>query len=35
MRFGRGETHARFSQLAADNIDMQRLIGLMKLPPVT
>jgi BioD-like phosphotransacetylase family protein len=33
MRFGRGETHARFSQIAADNVDMQRLIEILKLPP--
>ncbi len=33
MRFGRGETHARFSQLAAANLDMQRLIQILQLPP--
>jgi uncharacterized protein len=33
MRFGRGETHTQFNELAGDNIDVQRLISLLKLPP--
>jgi BioD-like phosphotransacetylase family protein len=34
IRFGRGDTHAHFSQLAAANIDLQRLEQILKLPPV-
>ena len=33
MRFGRGETQTRFSQLAAANLDLRRLTELLKLPP--
>ena len=33
MRFGRGETHTRFSRLAGANVDIQRIIGLLKLSP--
>jgi BioD-like phosphotransacetylase family protein len=33
MRFGRGNTPARFNELAGRNIDMQRLGSLLKLPP--
>jgi BioD-like phosphotransacetylase family protein len=33
MRFGRGDTHARFSQLAGENLDLQRLQQLLQLPP--
>lgn len=32
LRFGRGDTHARFSQLAASNIDIQHLAQLLNLP---
>lgn len=32
VRFGRGDTHARFSQLAAANVDLERLIRLLNLP---
>jgi BioD-like phosphotransacetylase family protein len=32
MRFGRGDTHTRFNQLAAANIDLQRLEQILKLP---
>ena len=33
MRFGRGETHTRFNGLAGANVDMQRIISLLHLPP--
>jgi BioD-like phosphotransacetylase family protein len=33
LRFGRGATYARFSQLAAQQLDIPRLIKLLKLPP--
>ena len=33
MRFGRGETHQRFSELAGANIDIRRLTELLNLPP--
>ena len=35
LRFGRGETHTQFNELAGKNIDMQRLISLLKLPPAS
>lgn len=33
IRFGRGDTHDHFSKLAGENIDMRRIISLLKLPP--
>ena len=33
MRFGRGDTNARFSRIAANAIDIQQLSQLLQLPP--
>ena len=35
LRFGRGDTHQRFSQLAAAGLDMPRLIQILGLPSPT
>lgn len=34
LRFGRGATYSRFNQLAAEQLDIPRLIKLLKLPAV-